>query len=197
MANFISIFRVIMAFGVIALLFFPTCLNYVIAFVLTILVIWFDGLDGYVARKFNETSKFGAVLDIMGDRIVENIYWVAFAALGWVSVAIPIAVLTRGIVVDSLRSLALEKGYTAFGSSTMMEDKVRKFLVASNFSRFTYALTKAFAFTLIIAGNIPGYYPHKLDVLTVGLVCALIAVIFCIVRGLPVVFESERFLKND
>ena len=30
-----------------------------------------DGLDGYVARKFNETSKLGAVLDIMGDRIAE------------------------------------------------------------------------------------------------------------------------------
>lgn len=197
MANFISIFRVIMAFIVIGLLFFPSKESYITAFIMTILVIWFDGLDGYVARKFNESSKFGAVLDIMGDRIVENIYWVAFAVLGWVSVTIPIVVLTRGIIVDSLRSLALEKGYTAFGSSTMMKDRVRKYLVASNLSRFSYAVTKALAFTLIIAGNIPFNYPYRLEILSAGLICALIAVIFCVLRGLPVIFESERFINND
>ena len=32
---------------------------------------------------------------------------------------VPIIVLTRGIITDSLRSLALEKGYTPFGEKTM------------------------------------------------------------------------------
>ena len=86
-----------------------------VSLILTIFVMWFDGLDGYVARKFNETSKLGAVLDIMGDRIVENLYWMSFCALGWISVLVPIIVLTRGIVTDSLRSLALAQGFTAFG----------------------------------------------------------------------------------
>src|SRR5699024_5758572 len=98
-----------------------------------IFVMWFDGLDGFIARKFNESSKLGAVLDIMGDRIVENIYWMTFCALGWINVVVPIIVLTRGIITDSLRSLALEKGYTPFGEKTMMQGKVAKFIVASNF----------------------------------------------------------------
>ena len=79
MANFITILRIILAIITVSLLFVQTVPVYILAFVLTVLVIWMDGLDGYVARKFNESSRFGAVLDILGDRIVENIYWITSA----------------------------------------------------------------------------------------------------------------------
>ena len=195
MANFITIFRVILAFIVIGLLFVqPVSFGtYMTAFIMTIFVIWMDGIDGYVARKFNECSKFGAVLDILGDRVVENIYWVAFFGLGWIPLWIPLVVLTRGIITDGLRSLAMEKGHTAFGSTTMMETPVGKFLVASNFSRFTYALTKAFAFALLIAAYLPVEYAYKDIVTTTAYVCVYVSVFFCVVRGLPVVIESKRF----
>ncbi|GBF23638.1 CDP-alcohol phosphatidyltransferase [Candidatus Gastranaerophilus sp. (ex Termes propinquus)] len=166
MANFITILRVLMAIAAVVLLFFTTKACYVTALVLTVFVMWFDGLDGYVARKLNETSKLGAVLDIMGDRIVENLYWLAFAVLGFISPAVPAIVLVRGIITDSLRSLALEQGYTAFGESTMMKGKVAKFIVASNFSRFTYAVAKAVAFVLVIASFLPVEYSFRDTVLT-------------------------------
>lgn len=110
MANIITITRVILAFIAVGLLFIDISKAYWAAFVLTIIVIWMDGLDGYVARKFNETSKFGALLDILSDRIVENTYWVTFAVLGWLPLWVPLVVLTRGIITDGLRSLALEQG---------------------------------------------------------------------------------------
>ena len=49
------------------------------AIICTILAFALDGLDGYLARKFKVSSKLGATLDIMGDRIVEYSYWVLFA----------------------------------------------------------------------------------------------------------------------
>ncbi|MDO5438261.1 MAG: CDP-alcohol phosphatidyltransferase family protein, partial [bacterium] len=113
MANIITLSRIFLAFIAMGLLFIgsKTSPDFAhISFIITIFVMWFDGLDGYIARKFNESSKLGAVLDIMGDRIVENIYWMVFCALGWISVLVPLIVLTRGIITDSLRSLALEKG---------------------------------------------------------------------------------------
>ncbi|MBQ3101517.1 CDP-alcohol phosphatidyltransferase family protein [bacterium] len=197
MANFITISRILLAFVALALLFHPTEANYWWAIVLTILVIWGDGLDGFVARKFNLTSKLGAVLDIMGDRIVENVYWIVFSALGLVPVIIPVLFITRGFVVDSLRSLALAEGYTAFGDKTMMQNPVAKFIVASPFCRFTYAVVKAFAFVLLIAGNpnAPIDPVVKANIFLAGTICAWIAVIYCVLRGLPVVFESKRFLK--
>jgi len=199
MANFISILRTILAFVVIAMLFIKSNKVYWSAFGLTIIVIWMDGLDGYIARKFNECSKFGALLDILSDRIVENVFWISFAVLGWIPLSIPLVVMTRGIITDSLRSLALEQGFTAFGSTTMMKNPIGKFIVASNFVRFTYAVCKAIAFALLIAAHVPADYPYKHMITIIAYASVYISVFFCVARGIPVMLESKRFLvsKND
>lgn len=197
MANFISILRTILAFVVIGLLFIKNVNVYWAAFGLTIIVIWMDGLDGYIARKFNECSKFGALLDILSDRIVENVFWVSFAVLGWIGLWVPLTVLTRGIITDSLRSLAQEQGFTAFGSGTMMQSKIGKFIVASNFVRFTYAVCKAIAFALLIAAHVPGEYPYKSAVTVFAYGTMYISVFLCIARGIPVILESKRFINTD
>ena len=197
-ANIITLSRIFFIFVVVVLLYCKDCpFAYCEALILTAVLMWFDGLDGFVARKFGISSRLGALLDIMGDRIVENVFWVAFCALGWINVSIPIIVLTRGIVVDSLRTLAFEKGYTAFGATTMMQGRIAKFIVASNFCRFTYAICKAVAFFFLIAGNMPHYdYPYKDLILQIGVICAVISVIYCVLRGVPVVIESKRFLSE-
>jgi len=196
-ANIVTLSRIFMVFIVASLLFCTDCkYSYILALVLSAFLMWFDALDGYLARKLNVSSRFGALLDIMGDRIVENVYWISFCALGWLNVAIPIIVLTRGIITDSLRTLAFEKGYTAFGKTTMMQGNVAKFIVASNFSRFTYALCKAFAFFFLILGHFPVPFNCQDVILNIGIICAVIAVIFCVVRAIPVVIESKRFFDE-
>lgn len=199
MANFISILRTILAFVVIAMLFIKGDKIYWSAFGLTIIVIWMDGLDGYIARKFNECSKFGALVDILSDRIVENVFWISFAVLGWIQLWIPLVVMTRGIITDSLRSLALEQGFTAFGSTTMMKNPIGKFIVASNFVRFTYAVCKAVAFALLIAAHVPSEYPYKHIINITAYASVYISVFLCVARGIPVMLESKRFLvpQND
>ena len=197
MANLITMSRIILAIITVCLLFIPTTPVYIAAFILTAIVIWFDGLDGYVARKLNESSRFGAMLDILGDRIVENVYWIAFCALGFVPVWIPIVVVTRGLLTDGVRSLAFEKGYTAFGATTMQQNKIAKFIVASNFVRFTYAVCKAFAFALLIAAKIPAEYQGKEIVTTAAYLCVYVSVFLCVLRGIPVLIESRRFFKED
>ena len=221
MANLITIIRMILAFIAICLLFYQTPASYIAAFILTIIAIWFDGLDGFVARLLNESSKFGAVLDILGDRVVENIYWIVFAVLGWIPVWIPLIVVTRGILTDGVRSIALEHGFTAFGKTTMMQTKLGHFLVASNFSRGTYAVTKAFAFAFLILCNFPfatmtlflqgedpvlsqqaiaawsNFHNFCIWLCPFAHFCVYAAVFFCVVRGLPVLIESRRFFVED
>ena len=197
-ANIITLSRIFLVFIVVSLLYCDNCeYSYMTALIITAILMWFDGLDGYVARKFNVSSKFGALFDIMGDRIVENVFWISFSALGWINVCVPIIVLTRGIVTDSLRTLAFEKGYTAFGKTTMMQGKIAKFIVASNFCRFTYAVCKALAFFLLILGHYPIVFIGQDIVLMLGIICTIISVIFCVVRGVPVVIESGRFFTEE
>lgn len=195
LANIITLSRILLVFIVATLLFYNNTKLYYVALITTAILMWFDGLDGFVARKFNISSRLGALLDIMGDRIVENVFWITFCALGWINVSIPIIVLTRGIITDSLRTLAFEKGYTAFGKTTMMQGKIAKFIVASNFCRFTYAVCKAVAFFFLIAGHIPTHYQNQEVILQVGIICAIISVVYCVLRGIPVVIESKRFFE--
>lgn len=200
MANFITIFRSLLVFVVIIILFAgkDSAIAYLVAFFMTILVVSMDGLDGYIARKYNEESKIGAILDIIGDRIVENIYWVTFLALGWVQLWIPLVVLTRGFIVDGIRSVALEQGYTAFGKTTMMKSKVGKFLVASNFSRGSYAAFKGIAFSVIILANMPYITGLFKDIcFYLAYISVYIAVFFCIARGLPVIIEGKRLFQDN
>ncbi|MFA7659224.1 MAG: CDP-alcohol phosphatidyltransferase family protein [Candidatus Gastranaerophilaceae bacterium] len=200
MANFITIFRILLVFISISLLFSHNSYAYICAIVLTVIAFSLDGVDGYIARKFNETSKLGAVLDIMSDRIVENTFWVTFAVLGWLPVAYPIVALTRGFVVDGLRSVAMEQGYTAFGDLTMQEGKFSYFICCSKFSRITYAVSKLVAFGLMIVAKAPGLYFlsrwHWYLNITADL-AAFIAIEFCVIRALPVLFESKKFFKKQ
>jgi hypothetical protein len=99
----------------------------------------------------------------------------------------------RGTFVDAIRSFAGEQGHTAFGTSTMMQSGLGKFLVASNFSRFTYAVAKAVAFCLLIAAHTQVGITY--GVMTAALAFVYIAVTFCVVRGVPVLIESKGLFK--
>jgi phosphatidylglycerophosphate synthase len=188
--NTITLLRVALALFTISLLFVPSDESRWAAFILTAFVIWADGLDGYFARKLNQASKFGGMLDIACDRIVEIAYWVAFAVLNWVPLWVPLLFLVRGGLVDLVRAEASERGFTAFGEKTMLQGSIAKFLVASNFSRFTYAIVKAVAFCLLIAAHTSMFEASVVPVLTMNLVYFTCA--FCIIRGLPVLFEARH-----
>ncbi len=198
MANFVTIFRIFLIFIASAFLFIWSPNAYIWALVLIIVAFSMDGVDGYLARKFNEESKLGAMLDIMSDRIAENTLWVVFAVLGWIPAAFPIISLTRGFITDGIRSVAMEQGMTAFGASSMQEDEVYKFICSSKFMRIFYAVAKTLAFILMIVAQMPGLnlaVAFKLYV--IAYVAAMFAIILCVLRGLPVIFESKKLFKNE
>ncbi len=195
MANWVTLIRVLLSLLVAGLLFVKTVPVYWLCFGLTVLVVWMDGLDGYLARKFGESSEFGAVFDILADRIVEQVYWLVFFGLGWVPLWIPLVVIIRGILVDGFRSIALKEGFTAFGQSSMMKSPVGVFLVSSRFSRWSYAFFKAAAFSFMILAYMPeGKIPYMMAIATFSV---WVAVTFCIIRGLPVLLESRRFFLKS
>ncbi|MFI3300645.1 MAG: CDP-alcohol phosphatidyltransferase family protein [Candidatus Gastranaerophilales bacterium] len=199
LANIISIGRVFFAFVAIWLLYTDTTWAYLTALVLTIIAFILDGVDGYVARKLNQSSELGSVLDIMGDRIVEACYWIAFAVLGWIGIIFPIICVVRAFVTDSIRSVALSKGMTAFGANSMQSSAWGQFICSSKFMRIGYAVAKVLAFILLIVVNTPGmeYWTYFGCLYTVTMTLAWTAIIFCVVRAIPVVVESGKLFNND
>lgn len=193
-ANAVAATRAALAFAVVAVLFHAPAL-YAAAFAVTLVVIWMDALDGWVARRFGEVSRVGAVIDILVDRIVEMTFWIAFAALGWIPVWVPLVVAARGLLVDGARALALEHGLTAFGATTMMTSPLGRLLVSSRASRNVYGLAKAAAFSLLILAAAPGLPADASTVIgLLAQVSVYLSVALCLVRGAPVLLESRRFM---
>lgn len=191
-ANIVSVIRVFVAFAAVALLFRHTQKAYIISFILTIIAFSMDAVDGYLARKYGQASQLGAVLDIMGDRIVESIYWIVFAVLGWIPVIFPLICVARAFVTDGIRSVALTKGMTPFG---MQSTSWGKYICASKFMKTSYAVAKVAAFILLILAYIPCEKYNMMSVEPVAVVFAWIAIIFCIVRAIPVVAESGKLFE--
>lgn len=76
-----------------------------------------------------------------------------------------------------------------------MQHPISILLVSSRFSRWTYAVCKAVVFMAVIALHTPWMrlaFSSWLDPLTTLLLW--ITVIFCVIRGLPVLIEAQRFL---
>lgn len=197
LANIVSVTRIFVAYAAIACLYVQTTWAYIIALVLTIIAFAMDGLDGYLARKLNQSSEWGSVLDILGDRIVEVSYWIVFAVMGWLNIIFPLICVARAFTTDGIRSVALSKGMTAFGDKTMQSTSWGKFICASRFMRISYAVAKVMAFMLLIVVNTPGMELWNgtpiLHMITMAL--AWIAIIFCVVRAIPVVVESPKLFK--
>ncbi|HET6232558.1 MAG TPA: CDP-alcohol phosphatidyltransferase family protein [Longimicrobiaceae bacterium] len=195
-ANAVALTRGLLAFAVVAMLYAGREL-YVAACAITLVAIWMDALDGWVARRLGEVSKFGAVLDILTDRIVEMTYWIAFAALGWIPVWMPLIVAARGFLVDGARSLAFEQGQTAFGDTTMMTSPLGRFIVASRASRNLYGFAKAAAFALLILAYASQIPPNARTYIRIaGEVSAYLAIILCVVRALPVLAEGAKLAER-
>ena len=197
LANIVSVTRIFVAYAAIACLYVQTTWAYIIALVLTIIAFAMDGLDGYLARKLNQSSEWGSVLDILGDRIVEVSYWIVFAVMGWLNIIFPLIWVARAFTTDGIRSVALSKGMTAFGDKTMQSTSWGKFICASRFMRISYAVAKVLAFLLLITVNTPGMELWNgtpiLHIIT--MVFAWAAIIFCVVRAIPVVVESPKLFK--
>ncbi|MGB9824860.1 MAG: CDP-alcohol phosphatidyltransferase family protein [Candidatus Hydrothermia bacterium] len=191
--NLISILRIILSFLTLYLLDLGRYGSTMVACVLIVFVIFTDFLDGFLARKLKVESEIGAILDIMGDRIVEFIFWIYFASKGLISFWFPVIVVSRDVIVDTVRQSAFRQGIKPYEMHT---NKIAKFIVTSGYFRTGYALAKAFAFTLLGIDLLTIHGKLNFNVHPVALAFSWTALIICILRGLPVILEAWPYLKN-
>ena len=192
-ANLITITRYPLLIVVVLLLYSGDASGRMTAVALTALLIFMDTLDGVVARWRDETTLFGSALDIATDRAVEIVLWVVYADLKLIPIFIPLIVIVRGILTDSIRNVAVQHGISAHN---MMRSRLGKWLVASPPMRTGYALVKLTAFvTLAATLSLQANRMVWSDVYQVALIASWVAVVICVARGLPVLLEAPSFFQ--
>lgn len=126
--NKITMCRIVLAILVLILLMFPfgsigvtvpvykiganvtISLNYIVAGVLFIIASVTDFLDGNIARKNNLVTDFGKVMDAIADKILVNGVLIILAYNGNIPLVIPVVIITRDTIVDSIKMVAGSKG---------------------------------------------------------------------------------------
>lgn len=207
MANLITLGRLVLFFITVGLLYTRSLPLVLLTIMLVIVVIWSDALDGWVARYRGSATDFGSVLDIAGDRIVETCFWIVFADLGLIGVWAPLLVVTRGIIVDTLRAIAFGQGRTAFGEKSMARSRVTGWLTASRFMRALYGTAKAAGFvflTTAYAAQLPAAQGSagaslllRPPLWWLGWLLVYTALSLTVVRGLPVIFDAWAYLSRS
>ena len=180
-ANTITFSRLLLSFVVIVL--FGRHHTTDIALIFTIaLVFILDAIDGFVARKYNETSKLGELLDTIADRIIENTFWIYFAVRGLIPLWIPITVMARGFLIDGLRQ------------STTPEIRTGTFdLTRSRTIRGLYGGVKMFAFMSLASLHVFEGFPGLEQM---SLILATFAVTLCVIRAFPTCIEVYKNTKK-
>lgn len=122
----LTVVRIILAIIIMILLMFPfdtigvqipvirmgidLSLTYVISGAIFIIASLTDFLDGYLARKNNQVTDTGKMLDAIADKVLVNPVLIIFAADGLIIPLVPVVVVVRDIIVNTIKMEAASKG---------------------------------------------------------------------------------------
>ncbi len=85
-------------------------IKYIVAGVLFVVASLTDFVDGHIARKYNMVTDFGKMLDAIADKVLVNAILIILASTGFISAIIPVIIVVRDIVVDTIKMVAGNKG---------------------------------------------------------------------------------------
>lgn len=84
--------------------------RYIISGILFVIASFTDFLDGKIARKRGLVTDFGKFIDAIADKVLVNSVLILLATNAIISPIIPVVIIFRDTIVDSIRMMAANKG---------------------------------------------------------------------------------------
>jgi len=144
--------------------------QYIIAGIIFIIASFTDYLDGYLARKNNQVTDTGKMLDAIADKVLVNSVLIILAAHGFINVIIPVVIVLRDIVVNAIKMEAASKGkvVAAIGSgklktATLMIGIVLTFFYNIPFEFIGIHVSDVLLYLACVFSIISAYQYYKLN----------------------------------
>ena len=152
-------------------------IKYIIAAGLFLIASVTDFLDGYIARKKNLVTDFGKVMDAIADKILVNGVLIILAYQGFISVAVPVIIITRDTIVDSIKMASGNKG---------------KVVAASMWGK-AKTICMMIGITLMLVYNLP----FELIGLPIADIFVIIACILSVISGCIYYYNAKDLLFKE
>ena len=148
--------------------------KYLIAGVLFVIASLTDLFDGKIARKKNLVTDFGKMLDAIADKVLVNSVLIILAAQGYISAIIPVVIIFRDTIVDSIKMIAGNKG---------------KVVAASKLGKIKSACMMT-GVSLTLFNNLP----FELWNLNISNLLVIIATILSVISGVQYYHDNKEFI---
>jgi len=192
--NKLTMARIVMAIIVIVMLLFPydqvginmpiyqignvtIGLEYIISGLLFIIAAVTDFVDGNYARSHNMVTDFGKVMDAIADKVLVNGVLIIMAYNRMIPVIVPVIIITRDTVVDSIKMVAGKKGN----------------VVAASIAGKIKTIAMMVGLSLVFFSNIP----FELVGLPLDKICVYGATILSLYSGIQYFIVNKKFFLDD
>lgn len=132
-ANKLTISRIIFAFVLMGFLLTPGFVCKVIALVIFCFASSTDLFDGWLARRRNEITDLGKLLDPIADKVLVLAAFLSFVEMNLVPAWMVVIILVRELLITGLRIFAMTKGRVlaaaAFGKHKTVSQMVTIFFI--------------------------------------------------------------------
>lgn len=128
-----------------------------------------DFFDGYLARKWNQTTNMGKLLDPLADKLLITAALIALIEWRFIPGWTVVVILAREFLITGLRAMLAEVGAKTMGASNLGKTK----------TVLKMAAIIAFLFDLAVAGNVIYY----------------VALVFTVVSGIDYMWKARSYLN--
>lgn len=160
--NLITLSRIPILFGIVALLYLPFKGASSLAFILFVIGALSDWADGFVARKQGLVSNFGKLMDALTDKVFMVGLFISLLAAGilpaW-TLPLLLLILTREFLITGLRLVAASSGIVLAAEKSGKHKTVSQIVAAILLmlaeavrQDFPQALPSGFGDTLYVTG---------------------------------------------
>ena len=105
----LSLLRILLTFVIMRLLFMPGWAAKTAAFVIFVIAALTDWLDGYLARRWNQMTPAGALLDPIADKILVLGTFLAFVQMRLIPAWMVLIILFRELLITGVRLYAARR----------------------------------------------------------------------------------------
>lgn len=151
--------------------------KYVICGIIFVVASLTDFLDGHLARKYNLVTDIGKVMDAIADKILVNAVLIILAVNGYISVVVPVVIVSRDIIVDSIKMVAGQKSGAVGASKT---GKIKTACMMSGI-------------TLLFFYNLP----FSLININPARALIMIATVLSVISGVEYYVKNKKYLINN